>query len=148
MGCHSAEEIRPLPDIDEVGIGEDAVRIAVVLFARVDLHQLFRSPHGNAGQQDGVDDGEDGGVGPDAEGQGEHRDGGEARALGHPAEGVLEVLYQSVHGIGARDKVAARQRMAESVFRLSYVVGPTDYQRGGFGGMWLREVRAGRGLAL
>ena len=45
-------------------------------------------------QHDGVEQAEDGGVGADAECQGEHRHGREAGAAPHQPEGVAEVVRQ------------------------------------------------------
>jgi len=51
-----------------------------------DGDQPLRVPKGKRPQQDGVDDAEDGGAGPDAEGQGEHGNGAEARIACEPAQ--------------------------------------------------------------
>ena len=48
-------------------------------------------------EEDGVDDGEDGGVGSDAEGQGGDGCDGEARVLEEAAQGVFEVMPQVGH---------------------------------------------------
>src|SRR6202030_4247608 len=46
-------------------------------------------------EQDGVDEGEDGGVGSDAEGEGENGSHGEAAALSELPEGVADILKKS-----------------------------------------------------
>ena len=48
-------------------------------------------------EEDGVDEGEDGGGGADAEGEGEDGKGGEAGMLAELAEGETEVLGEEVH---------------------------------------------------
>lgn len=49
-------------------------------------------------QKDTIDDGEDGGVGSDAEGEGQNSDYGEARGFGEYAEAVAEVVPEGSHG--------------------------------------------------
>ena len=47
-------------------------------------------------KEDGVDDREDGGVGADAQREGEDGDGGEAEVLAHQAQGEADVLRQDL----------------------------------------------------
>src|SRR5258708_17677507 len=48
-------------------------------------------------EKDGVDDGEDGGIGADAESEGEHGDGGEAWSLAEHPQPESEVLKKGLH---------------------------------------------------
>ncbi len=65
-------------------------------FMKYDEPIGFRQPDGL--QEDGIDDGEDGRVRADAQRQRGNRRGGKRRVLTEHAEGVPEVLQESVHG--------------------------------------------------
>jgi len=53
-----------------------------------ELDELFGVADGKVAEEKGVDEGEDGGVGADAEREGEDGDGGERGRFGESAEGV------------------------------------------------------------
>ena len=86
------------------GIGEEAPVVlgaafdaAVVAYA--DAVEASGVGDGQGLEHDGVDEGEDGGGGADAEGQGEHGGEGEDRGEPHLAESVGEVLAKGLHGV-------------------------------------------------
>jgi hypothetical protein len=60
--------------------------------------ELLGMLDGKIAEQDLVDEGEDGGVGADAEGEREQGDQGEAGALGERAEAEAGVLEEAVEG--------------------------------------------------
>jgi hypothetical protein len=62
-----------------------------------ELHDTVRLGIGERLKEDGVDDGEDSGVGSDAEGDGGDGGQGEGRACDEHAEGVAEVLPEINH---------------------------------------------------
>ena len=61
------------------------------------LDQLFRMFHGQKAQQDLIDQGEDGGVRTNPQGQGQDGDDGEGRRLGERAEGEADVVSETRH---------------------------------------------------
>ncbi len=61
-------------------------------------------------QQNGVDDGEDGGIGADAERQRKNGDETEGGVLGEHADGVTDVLPKSLHGLHLPQSEADRRR--------------------------------------
>ncbi len=89
---HLAEHAVLLAALAEVPVRQGRKRIR--LFHRSVEHQNEFSRIGiwERPQKHGVDDGEDGGVGADAEGEREHGDGGEAGGLAQHAEGEADVL--------------------------------------------------------
>jgi hypothetical protein len=48
-------------------------------------------------EENSIDHGEDGGVGADAEGESEDGNGGEGGIAGEDAQGVAEIVQESVH---------------------------------------------------
>jgi hypothetical protein len=75
---------------------------------------------GQRAKQDGVEQGEDGGVGADAEGEGEQGDEGEAGALEEAAEAETDVLEGIVEGgfpAGGPDLVLDGAAAADFDFR-------------------------------
>ena len=61
-------------------------------------------------EHDGIDQGEDGGVGSDAEGQREQHGCGEARGFAQLAECVTQILNEYPHGTTSRDTLACEGR--------------------------------------
>ena len=83
--------------------GRNAIAVRTVarevgLFARFPAEddEMLRVGDGDGAEHDAVDDGEDGGVGADAEGEGEDDDGGEERGFADAAEGEAEILHEMV----------------------------------------------------
>src|SRR5580704_3473086 len=77
------------------GTMPDEVRIFFVGLPAED-EEMLRIGDGDGAEHDAVDDGEDGGVGADAEGEGEYDDGGEERGFADAAEGEAEILDEVV----------------------------------------------------
>ena len=61
-----------------------------------ELDQFLRVSHREHAQDDGVDEGEDGGVGADTESQSEDGDGGEHGRVAKSAQGVTNVLEEGL----------------------------------------------------
>jgi len=72
---------------------------------QVDHHQLVRLREGQRLQQQCVDEGEDRGVGADAEGERDDRDQGEDRRLDERANRVANVLSNGLHGATPRQRI-------------------------------------------
>lgn len=70
----------------DAGVGQAQQRVGVV-----NIDEALGAGPGVGLEEDGVDDGEDGGVGADAQGQRGHGHGGEAGGLEERAEGEAEV---------------------------------------------------------
>ena len=64
-------------------------------------------------EQDGVDDGEDGGVGSDAEGEGGDGGDGEGRVRDEHAEGIFEVVPEIAHDFAILQR--GHRRFSETV---------------------------------
>jgi hypothetical protein len=62
----------------------------------VHRHQVCRIPHRQWPQEDGVQQGENGGVGPDPQSQGKHRHPGEAAILAQAAQSVAQVVEKAI----------------------------------------------------
>jgi hypothetical protein len=65
----------------------------------LDRHQAVRLGVAQRPEQHRIDGAEDGGVGPDAEGEREHDDQGESGTLEQAADAVPEVLQQGIHDV-------------------------------------------------
>src|ERR1035441_10387322 len=90
---------------------EDRVVIPVILVVRIGTQQQARNPrvrgeyrrqvrripHRQRAQKDRVEQGENGGVGPDAESQREHGRQREAAILGQPAQAVAQIVEKPRH---------------------------------------------------
>ena len=93
-GAHGLEDgIFALP-LEEIAGGGD---VAFTGDFRPDDHELAGMRVGERGEQRGVDDAEDGGIGADAESQGEHGDRGEAGIFAEEAEAKAKVAQQVGH---------------------------------------------------
>ena len=62
-----------------------------------DHHKLLGIAHGQEAQQELVHQGEDGGIGADAQGQRGHRNQGKQRAAGQVAKGEFDIRKKSAH---------------------------------------------------
>jgi hypothetical protein len=63
-----------------------------------ELDELLGMLDGKIAEEESIDQGEDGGVGTDAESERKNGDGGEPGVLGQDAEGVAQRLQQSCDG--------------------------------------------------
>ncbi len=101
---HAAEDLVVPAQVlvQRVGEGVEAPVAAVVAAFHSESDQLLRVLDGQAAQQHLVEQGEDRGVGPDADGQREDRHQGEAGRLEKPPEGVPDVLQHSAHQASPR----------------------------------------------
>ena len=103
---HGAERPVAVPEIHEVRVGEPREGAAGVDLP--DGHQTLRLRVRQRPQHDAVDDAEDGGRGPDREGEREHRDRGRRQVPHEHAGGQTKVENQRSHrqllqwGIDAR----------------------------------------------
>src|ERR1700732_2463462 len=88
----------------EEGIGEELPAAvgessdAAYGCAVAEEYELLGMGDGQGAEEDGVEQGEDGGVGSDAEGEREQGDGGEAGALEQAADAEANVLKEVVEG--------------------------------------------------
>ncbi|MCX6952010.1 MAG: hypothetical protein NTV51_07570 [Verrucomicrobia bacterium] len=82
------------------------LRADVFLGEPVEDDEFLRGPDWQHFEQDGLHQAEDGGVGPDAEGEGEDGDGGEAGGFRELAEGELEIGKH-----GATENSPGRERL-------------------------------------
>src|SRR5205823_14859875 len=82
-----------------VTIAAMALEFRVCTGAPVEDNELLRIFHWYGSQEHGVDEAEDRGVGADAEGEGEHGDGGEAGGLAKHAQSVTQVLNEILNPI-------------------------------------------------
>ena len=95
----------PVHGIRERLVGEER---ALVGARAVEQHQLLGAGHGQEPQEDLIQQGEDRGVGADAQTQRGHHQQGEARILGQHPDGVAQVLDESFHGSSVEPTSRAR----------------------------------------
>ncbi len=74
-----------------------------VACAPFEENELSRVGDGERAEHDGIDEAKDGGVGADAESEGEDGDGGKSRRVAQGTEGVAEVLQEFVDPDGSPD---------------------------------------------
>ncbi len=84
-----------------------------VFIEEAELHHAVGAGVGEGVDEDGVNDGEDGACGADAEGEGEHGGQDEAGALAEFAGGVLEVGEDEIACVVPREVRASAQVMDE-----------------------------------
>lgn len=90
----AGEGSRALLQIAKIGIRKGRTRM-VASFATIDGNQAGGVAHARDGiEESGADPGEDGAVGGDSEGKGEHGHESEAGRLGEDAEGVTDIVNQ------------------------------------------------------
>src|SRR5262249_53578467 len=77
-GRHSGENVVLFPPVGEVGRTGDIMKFPPACVAFPDHNQFLRALVRQSSKEDGVDDGENGGVGTDAESQGQHGNGRES----------------------------------------------------------------------
>ncbi len=82
---------------------ESGVAGVAGLVEEAELHDAVGTGVGEGIDEDGVNDGEDGACGADAEGEGEHGGEDEAGALAKFASGVLEVGEDRLHAVAPGD---------------------------------------------
>ena len=86
-------------------LAKDARGCGAIRHEQVDHHQIVRLREGQRLQQQRVDEGEDRGVGADAEGERDDRDQGEDRRLDERANRVANVLSNGLHGATPRQRI-------------------------------------------
>src|SRR5205814_867915 len=95
---HVGEDIVVVAKISEHGMGNGVAApvVAIVPSSHGEEDELLRSLDGQEAQQNLVEEGENGGVCADAEGQSQNGHGREARSASEHAEGVLQVAQDGV----------------------------------------------------
>ena len=94
LRLRSFEVAKHLVAEDRVAVAGRAAALASRVRARsADVDETLRFVHGERTQEHLVERREDGGIGADAEREGEHRDGRDERRLGQRAEGEAEVSH-------------------------------------------------------
>ena len=98
----AAEDGVAVAEFQVLGVGEGVTAVAALRAEaaafQAELHEFARVFDGQHAQQDLVHQGEHGGVGADAEGQGEDGDGGEDRGFDQSADGETEFLHEHLYG--------------------------------------------------
>ncbi len=89
--ARSREQLGAVPVIQEVGIG-DPTDPGLFRLLGINPHDIGRVLVGKGMEEKRVDDAEDGGVGADAEGQGEDGDGREGRVAGKLPQRIAQIL--------------------------------------------------------
>lgn len=99
VGCEGLNGLRRARPVQKVRVGDLRAVVAVVgLRARLaDMEERGGFAIGKRAQEGRIDDGENGGVGADTEGQRQDDDGGEAGAVAKRADGVAQVLQERAH---------------------------------------------------
>src|SRR5579864_6312146 len=124
VGDHLLEAVAALREVPHVG-GRRPDELAgptgrALPSRRVGAHQPVRSRERQGPQRQGLDDAEDQRVGADAQGQREHGDKGEARALAQQAGGVPDVPGEAVQpgpGPDGAQLLLDQRHVAESAAR-------------------------------
>src|SRR5258708_22299669 len=126
---HIGEDFVVLAEIPEHGMGDGVAApvAAIVATLHGEQDELLGILDGEEAQQDLVEEGENGGVGADAESQGQDGHGGKAGSAREHAEGVLQVAQDGVEpaddghaaggiiaGLGHRKPRVARGKDEES----------------------------------
>ena len=83
--------------IGEVGFGAMDIAVAQALHHLVDGDDFARVVDGQGAQRDGIEEGEDGRIHADAEGESEHGDQREAGGFAKHAKAVAKVLQEHGH---------------------------------------------------
>ncbi len=91
---HGFEGAAQRAPIDEIGIGCAPALHALAAHVAPESHEAAGLGEGEGAEHDGIDHTEDGGIGADAEGEGERGDECEARAFAEAARGVAQILQQ------------------------------------------------------
>jgi hypothetical protein len=115
----SARPLEPMPDeIEDEGghVGEDRSLLVIEEVEigglvglggggalNTDGHEAVGVFDGERTEEEDVGEGEDGGVGADAESEGEDGDEGEAGGLAQHAQGVADVLEEGLHFVASGD---------------------------------------------
>src|SRR6185503_10307040 len=95
VGRHGFERGLAPDDVDVIADGDEFLRDAGALIAMVENHQSIRLDVAERPQEHGLDDGEDGDVGTDAERQGQNRRCGERGLPQKPTERVTEMIQSA-----------------------------------------------------
>jgi hypothetical protein len=97
---HVGEDVVVSGEIAEHGMGDGiaAPVAAVMVAAHGKENEFLGILDREKAEEDLVEEGENSGIGADAEGEGQDGDGGEARSAGESAESVLEIAKCSVEG--------------------------------------------------
>src|ERR1019366_4829028 len=108
---HAGERLRLFLEILVHRVRRHA-RSAIASYVRPggpDHDELFGLRHGQEAQHQLIDQGEDGGVGADAEGQRGHGDQGEQRAARQAAQGESEIEQKSGHALSVKYAVRGKR---------------------------------------
>ena len=115
---HAAEDRVVIAKIRVHGVGQFILPVirSVVISAAPKLDQLFGIFHGQEAQQHLIDQGEDGSIRANPQGQGQDGDDGEGRRLGERAEGEADVVSETRH---VQDTVERTEGYEECCFPLN-----------------------------
>jgi hypothetical protein len=89
-----AQSTNPRPPVADVGYGEAAVGDVLQRIRQIDADQAIRLGIGQRPQQDAVDDAEDGGVGADAERDGQDGDDRKSGGVTNQSQRITNVLHE------------------------------------------------------